>query len=91
MELQEKEPQTIKAYMKSPSKEPTVTRCLFILELHTLTSLVKEKHYKGREFQCQSCAKRETLDIGILVISRNGDGKIMQSIKITSRLPLRKR
>ena len=61
MELQEKEPQTIKAYMKSPSKEPTVTRCLFILELHTLTSLVKEKHYKGREFQCLAVQREKLL------------------------------
>ena len=29
-----------------------------------------------------SCARNKTTDIGILVTSRNGDGKIMQSIKI---------
>ena len=38
-----------------------------------------------------SHARKETVDIGILVISRNGDRKIMQSIRITSRPPLRKR
>ena len=33
-----------------------------------------------------SCARKETVDIDILVISRNGDRKIMQSIRKTSRL-----
>ena len=38
-----------------------------------------------------SHAKKENVDIDILVTSRNGDRKIMQSIRITSRPPLRKR
>ena len=38
-----------------------------------------------------SRARKETADIDILVTSRNGDRKIMQSIRITSRPPLRKR
>ena len=38
-----------------------------------------------------SCTRKETVDIDILVTSRNGDGKIMQSIGITSRPPSRKR
>ena len=37
-----------------------------------------------------SCARKETVDIDILVTSRNGDIKMMESIKITSRPPLRK-
>ena len=36
-----------------------------------------------------SCARKETVHIDILVTSRNGDRKIMQSIRITSRTPLR--
>ena len=32
-----------------------------------------------------SCARKEIVDIDILVTSRNGDRKIMQSIRITSR------
>ena len=36
-------------------------------------------------------AKKETVDINILVRSRNGDRKIMQSIRITSRTPSRVR
>ena len=35
-----------------------------------------------------SCARKKTVDIDILVTSRNGDRKIMQSIRITSRPPL---
>ena len=38
-----------------------------------------------------NCARKETVDIDILVTSRNGDRKIMQSIRITSRPLLRKR
>ena len=34
---------------------------------------------------------KETIDIDILVASKNGDRKIMQSIKMTIRPPLRKR
>ena len=36
-----------------------------------------------------SYAREETVDIDILVTSWNGDRKIMQSIRITSRPPLR--
>ena len=38
-----------------------------------------------------SRARKETVDIDILVTSRNGDRKIMQSIRIISRPPSRKR
>ena len=35
-----------------------------------------------------SCARKETVDIDILVTSRDdGDRKIMQSVRITSRAP----
>ena len=37
-----------------------------------------------------SCARKEIVDIDILVTSMNGDRKIMQSITITSRPPTRK-
>ena len=38
-----------------------------------------------------SHARKETVDIGIFVTSRNGDRKTIQSIRITSRRPSRKR
>ena len=34
-----------------------------------------------------NCASKETFDIDILVISRNVDRKVMQSIRITSKPP----
>ena len=34
-----------------------------------------------------SCARKETVDINILVTSKNGHRKIMQSIRITSKPP----
>ena len=38
-----------------------------------------------------SCARKETVDTDILVTSRNGDRKIMQSIRITStKIPIEK-
>ena len=37
------------------------------------------------------CVRKETVDIDILVRSRNGDRKIMQSIRLTSRPPTKKR
>ena len=37
-----------------------------------------------------SCVRKETVDIGILLTSRNGDRKIMQSIRITIDLPQEK-
>ena len=38
-----------------------------------------------------SCARKETVDIDILLTSRNGHRKIMQSTIITSRPPSRKK
>ena len=38
-----------------------------------------------------SCARKETVDIDILIQSRNGGRKIMQSLRITSRPALRKK
>ena len=38
-----------------------------------------------------NCARKETVDIDILLTSRNGDRKIMESIIITSKPNLRKR
>ena len=50
----------------------------------------RKTFYKQRipEF---SCARKETVDIGILVTSRNGDRKIIQSIRIMSIPTSRKR
>ena len=50
----------------------------------------RKAFYRQRILE-SSCARKETVDIDILVTSRNGDRKIMQSIKIMSRPPSRKR
>ena len=36
-----------------------------------------------------NCARKETVDRGIFVTSKNGDRKIMQSIRVTNRPPSR--
>ena len=36
-----------------------------------------------------SCARKETVDIDILVTSSSGDRKIMRSVRVTRRPPLR--
>ena len=64
----------------------------------SVNSRLKATNIKGqRKAFCRqripesSCARKETVDIDILVTSRNGDRKIMQSIRITSRTPSRKK
>ena len=42
---------TSKEYKKSVSKEPTVKRCLLILDLKPFRSQAKGKHSIGREFR----------------------------------------
>ena len=77
----------IKAYGKSVQKEPTVKRCLLILHLKPLRLLVKRKHSIGRTFYSLAVRGRKLLT----QTYRNGNRKIMQSIRITSRPPSRKR
>ena len=48
----------------------------------------RKAFYKQRVSE-SSCAKKETVDIDVLVTSKNGDRKIMQSIRITGRPPSR--
>ena len=46
---------------------------------------MKRKAFYRQIIPESSCVREETVDIDILVTSRNGDRKIMQSIRITSR------
>ena len=48
----------------------------------------RKSFYKQRIPE-STCARKETVDIDILVTGRNCDRKIMQSIRITCRLPSR--
>ena len=51
----------------------------------------QKKAFYRQRIPESSCVKKETVDINILATSRNGDRKIMISIRITSRPPSRKR
>ena len=51
----------------------------------------QRKAFYRQRIPGSSYARKETVDIDILVTSRNGDRKILQSIWITSRPTLRKR
>ena len=59
--------------------------------LKTIKIIGKKKAFHRQKISEFSYARKETVDIDILVTSRNGDGKIMQSIRITSGPPLIKR
>ena len=49
------------------------------------------KAFYGQRIPESGCVRKETVDIDVLVTSRNGDRKIMQSVGIMSRPPLRER
>ena len=51
----------------------------------------QKKVFYRKRIPESSCARKETVDIDILVTSRNSYRKIMQSMRITSRLPSRKK
>ena len=51
----------------------------------------QRKAFYRQRLPDSSCARKKTVDIEILVTSRNGDRKIIQSIRITSRPSSRKR
>ena len=62
-----------------------------ILDLATKI-IGQRKAFYTQRIPESSCARKETVDIGFLVKSKNGDRKIIQSIRITSRpLPQKKR
>ena len=63
-------------------------RYLLILDLKPFRS---QRRASYRQKIPESVRGKKTVDIDILVTSRNGDRKTMQSIRITSRPPSRKR
>ena len=79
----------VKAYRKS--EEPTVKRCVLILDFKATKVIGQRKAFYRYRIPESNCARKETVDIDVLVTSRNGDRKIMQSIRITSRPLSRKR
>ena len=76
----------ITGYRKSVYKKPTVN------SRHKTTKIIGQKKAFCRQRTAESsCARKETVDIEVLVTSRDDDGKIMQSIRITSTPTTRKR
>ena len=63
----------------------------FNSKLKATKIIAQRKAFYRKRIPESSCTRKETVDIDILVTSRNGDRKIMQSIRIMSRPPLRKR
>ena len=57
--------------------------------LEATTIIVQRKAFYTQRIPESTCARKEIIDINILVTSRNGDRKIMQSIRIMIRPPLR--
>ena len=51
--------------------------------------IVQRKAFYRQRIPEPNCARKRTVDTDILVTSMNGDGKIMKSIRITSRVPSR--
>ena len=52
--------------------------------LKTTKIIGQRKAFNRQKIPESSCASKETIDIDILVTPRNGDRKIIQSIKIRS-------
>ena len=46
--------------------------------------MLRMEHNFSTKYPESSCARKETVDIDILITSWNGDRKIMQSIKINT-------
>ena len=80
-----------KAFRKSLQKEPTVNRCLLILNLKPIQIIGQRKALYRQRIPESSGARKETVDIDIFVTSRNSDRKIVQSIRITGRPTTRKK
>ena len=74
----------VKAYRKSNEKEPAVKRSVNS-RLKATKIIGQRKSFYRQRIPESRCATKETVDIYILVTSRNGDRKIMQSIRTTSR------
>ena len=57
--------------------------------LKVIKIIGQRKVFYRQKIPESSCARKETVDIDILVTSNNGNRKIREAIRITSRPPLR--
>ena len=90
-ELQEKDAQKDYSIQKICLERTYSKKVSANSRLKATKIISQRKAFNGQRIPESSCARKETVDIDILVTSRNGDRKIMQSIRITSRPPSRKR
>ena len=89
MDLQEKEAQ--KDYsIQEICFERTYRSKMSVNSRFKATKIIgQKKAFYRQRIPESSCAWKETIDIDILVPSNNGDRKIMQTIRITSRPSLK--
>ena len=57
--------------------------------LKAIKIICQRKAFYKQRIPESSCMRKKTVDTDILVASRNGDTKIMQSIRVMSRPPSR--
>ena len=91
MELQEKQAQKDHSIEEICLERAYSSKASVNSRLQAAKIIDPRKAFYRQRIPESSCARKKTVDIDILVTSRNGDRKIMQSIRITSRPPSRKR
>ena len=69
------------SYKKKKDKNKAYKNVILIIR--------QRKAFYRQRIPESSCVKKETFDIDIHITSRNGDKKIMQSIRITGKPPSR--
>ena len=77
----------IKGYRKFVWKEPTVKSFLLTVTLNVIYIIGQRKAFYRQRIAESSRVRKETVELDILVTSKNGDRKIIQSMKIMSRAP----
>ena len=87
LSYKEKKYKKIKAHRKSVWKEPIVKRFMLTLRLNAIYIIGQRKAFYRQRTAESSCVRKRT--VGILVTSKNGDRKIMQSMRIMRRPPSR--
>ena len=69
MELHEKEEEKDYKDIGKLFRKTIKKKCLLILDLKPLRSLVKGKHYAAKEFESK-CTRKEIVDVQILITSK---------------------
>ena len=84
-----KKPKKIRAH-RDCLERTSSSKMSFNSRLKTTKITGQRKAFYRQRIPESSCARKETIDIDILITSRNGDRKIMRSIRIMSIPPSRK-